>query len=633
MSDALVSTPAAPAAAVPAPLTFAELISGVRDDFRRAFTALVGFEVIFKLAVGFLLVPSLVALLFALVRWSGRTALTNEDIVRFVFSPWGVLYGFLLGLKGLGITLLEHAGAIAIVALKRSGHWHGLRHAMLALASRILAVLRLTALVLAIAAVVLAPFAALAALTGYGLLGAQDINFYLAERPANFYLACVIGGLLLGGAMALAAFLYVRWSLALCIVLLEKQAPLAALKLSAERTSGIRWRIAAVLLGWQFVGLLLQVLVLGAFRLLGALVLQGASHSPRVVLPTVLLLLALHAVVAAAVSALVVVVHCLLLLRLYVQRGLRLGLLQADHWADNLGPAPTAQPRRLLRRMEWGLAGAAMGGAVALLALTTTFNLQKDVEVTAHRGNSRAATENSLAAIQKAIEVGADWAEIDVQLSKDGQIVLNHDRDLARVYGDRRAVGALGLDELKRLKPRPRFAWGLEDERIATLREVLDLAGNPRNPIKVNIELKFYGKDRRLAKKVADLIREYHFEDRCLVASLDYRGLLEARAHNKGLKTAAIITAAVGDITRLDVDCLEINKELATDDLLGKAHRLGKKVLVWTVDSRKEMRRFLDRGVDSIITNDPALLVELRKERDDLADSQRLLLACRHLLD
>jgi glycerophosphoryl diester phosphodiesterase len=613
-------------------MTFAELIRGVRDDFRRAFAALVGFETLFKLAVAFVFVPAMALLLFALVRWSGRTAVTNEDVLSFVLSPWGVLYGFLLGLKALGLSLLEHAGVTAVVALKRSGHWHGFRHAMTTLAARVLLVLRLTALVVGIAALGLLPFAGLAALTYFLLLGQQDINYYLADRPPRFYVAATIGILLLAGALALTAFLYVRWVFALCIVLMENQGPVEALKRSTTRTRGIRWRIAAVLLGWQLIGLVVQLLVLGAFRLVASLLLHGAGHSPRVVVPTVLLLLGLHGVVAAAVSALVVVVHCLFILRMYVHRGLRLGLLQAEHWADNLDTIPSVQPRRVLQRMEWGVAGVVAAGAVALLALTTSVNLQDRVEIHAHRGNSDVAPENTLAAVQKAIDVGADWAEIDVQETADGQVVLLHDRDLRRVTGDRRRLGDVRLADLKKLRFQPKLAREFPDERIPTLDEVLTLAGGQ---IKMNIELKFYGTTHAsLARKAVDIIRAHGFEHDCVVASLDYHGLLEVKKIDPGLKTAVILPpTTTGDITRLDVDCLEVHKDLATDKMLRKAHRQGKKVLVWTVDDRREMRRFLDRGVDSIITNKPGLLVELRKERDERSDSERLLLACRHLLE
>ena len=71
---------------------------------------------------------------------------------------------------------------------------------------------------------------------------------------------------------------------------------------------------------------------------------------------------------------------------------------------------------------------------------------------------------------------------------------------------------------------------------------------------------------------------------------------------------------------------------LATDALLRKAKRLNKQVHVWTVNDRRTLRRLLDRGVNGVITDQPELFLELRKEHDELGDAQKLLMACRHLL-
>src|SRR5262249_54444331 len=97
----------------PPPMTLRELVLAVGRDLRRSFAALVAFEVIFKLLVAVIFLPSTALLLFVLVTWSGRTAITNEDLLAFALSPWGVFYGFLLGLKMLGCALLEHAGITA----------------------------------------------------------------------------------------------------------------------------------------------------------------------------------------------------------------------------------------------------------------------------------------------------------------------------------------------------------------------------------------------------------------------------------------------------------------------------------------------------------------------------------------
>ena len=98
-------------------------------------------------------------------------------------------------------------------------------------------------------------------------------------------------------------------------------------------------------------------------------------------------------------------------------------------------------------------------------------------------------------------------------------------------------------------------------------------------------------------------------------------------------KTPAIAGAPVGDISGLDVDILSVNAKLATDDLLHRARRLGKQVHVWTVNEPRAMRRLIEHGVDNVITDDPERFLEIRRERSSLGDGQRLLLACRYLLE
>jgi glycerophosphoryl diester phosphodiesterase len=612
----------------PVPLSFRDLVRSVLSDFRRCFASLLAFEVLFKFLTALVVLPVVAGLLFHLLRASGRTAVTNADILGFLLSPRGVLYGFLLGLKLLGVALLEHAGVMALAALKQTGRWHGLRGAFVVLATRTLRVIRLAALLVALAAVVLAPFAALSALAYHLLLGGQDINYYLAVRPPRFLVACSVGGTLLLAALAVGAYLYTRWAFALPIVLLEDRLPIPALRESAKRVRGAMVRTGAILIGWQAFGFALQALGLAVFRLVAVGLLASAGNRPAVVVPLVAGLLVAQGVVLAALSFVAVVVHCLLLLRLYVDRSVALGVLDQGDWGAALDVHP-ASPGKLLARLEWGAAGVVVAAGVAYLVLTVPFSLRDNVQATAHRGYSRKAPENTLSAIRAAVDAGAEWAEIDVQQTRDGEVILLHDNDLKRMTGDPRRPAQVTLKELKKLEARGKFGKEFAGERIPTLREAIALA---RGRIKLNIELKFPKKDHRLAKAVADLLREEEFEGECFVASLDHPGVVLAREHNPKLRTAAIISVALADISRLDVDILSVNAKLVDDRLLRTAKRLGKEVHVWTVNDSRAMRRWIEHGVDNIITDDPERFVEVRSEREELGDTQRLLLACRYLL-
>ncbi len=594
----------------PPSASLTDLLRTVRGDFRRCFAALVAFEVLFKLLTALVVVPMLALVLFHLLRDSGRTAITNNDILAFALSPRGVFYGFLLGLKLLGLALLEHAGVIGIVAMKQTGRWKGMRHAFIVLGSRTVRILQLAALVLAIAAVLLAPFVGLAALAYHLLLGGQDINYYLAVRPPRFWAACAIGGGLLLTALATAAYLYLRWAFSLPIVLLEDRKPIPALHAAAQRVRGAMSRLGAILLSWQLIAFVMQAGGVALFKVFASLLLSSAAQRPSVAVPLVAGLLVGHVVVLATLSFIAVVIHCLLLLRLYVDRSVALDVLHLGDWSPALDVKP-ASPAKLLQRMEWGTAAVVLFVVIGYLAQTLPFRLSDEVQVTAHRGYSRKAPQNTLSAIRKAIDVGSDWAEIDVQLTRDDEIILLHDKDLKLMTGDGRKPGEITLAELRKLPARERFGPEFASERIPTLREVIELAR--RGNIKINIELKFYGKDRRLAKKVADLLREQEFEDDCFVASLEYDGVIQAKKHNPKLRTAVIVTAALGNISKLDVDVLSVNASLVDDRLLREAKQLGKEVHVWTVNDRRAMRRWIERGVNNVITDDPELFLAVRK--------------------
>ena len=137
-------------------------------------------------------------------------------------------------------------------------------------------------------------------------------------------------------------------------------------------------------------------------------------------------------------------------------------------------------------------------------------NIVESVKVTAHRGSSARAPENTLSAVRQAITDGADFAEIDVQTTADGELVVLHDGDLMRMAGDSRRLRDLTLSQAKELDVGKKFNAEFEGERIPTLAEVIRLS---RGRIQLNIELKYNWPDPSLAGKVVELLRREGFPD------------------------------------------------------------------------------------------------------------------------
>jgi glycerophosphoryl diester phosphodiesterase len=460
------------------------------------------------------------------------------------------------------------------------------------------------------------------------LLSRHDINYYLSNRPPSFYAAAAIGGVLLAGLAARLAALYVDLVLVMPILLLEDSRGRKAMQESRERIRGARLRIGLTLLGWQLAGSILGVALVWGFNRCCGLLLESAEARRIVLVPLVTTLLAGQALLVSATSFFAVAVHCLFILRFYLERGGRPQPLPAS-WVERVGRGIDPARWRVLRLRTIMVIG--LLGFVGYLGWSVPSRLVARVPIVAvaHRGYARRAPENTLSAFQAAIDIGADFAELDVQETSDGVIVVLHDRDLLRMAGDPRRISDITFAEARRLdlgrKAGPEFAG----ERIPTLAEVIALA---RGKIRLQIELKYYGKDSGLARKVAELIRREEFEGQCEVTSLLADGLRKAREANPRLKVVALVTYALGHPERLEVDGLSVNTEVLSDRLIRSAHRRGKSLYAWTVDDPRAMVRLIERGVGGLVTNAPDLVIRVRREREELGDVERRLLAARYLL-
>jgi len=418
--------------------------------------------------------------------------------------------------------------------------------------------------------------------------------------------------------------LAIRWSFALPILLFEQTPPRDALQASAQRVAGIQWQIAGIVLGWQFCILLLGALLNSGFRWSAARLPAGTAENPQILLA----LLIVRGVLLTILSAAATVGHSLLIRQLYLTQSRRLGLSPAAGPASESAMSD-AVPARVSRQFLFGL--AVLGGlpVVVWAGLLQNLTDRPEVRVTAHRGHARAAPENTLSALQAAIDSGADYAEIDVQLTADGEAVLLHDRDLMRVSGDPRRPEDLPYANLQSVDVGRWFSADFAGERIPTLAEAIDLA---RGRIKLNIELKFYGADRGLARRVSQILHEAKFEDECIVTSFNHPALLELRQGNSAVRTGVIIATAVGDVTRLEGEVLSVRADWLSENLLRSARKRGLEVHVWTVNDERQMVRLMMRGVDNILTSDPDLLIRVRKKWSELTDAEELLLASRVLL-
>ena len=130
------------------------------------------------------------------------------------------------------------------------------------------------------------------------------------------------------------------------------------------------------------------------------------------------------------------------------------------------------------------------------------------------------APENTVSALKSSIECGADMAEIDVQETKDGELILLHDDSLKRTAGVKKNVWEMKLAEIKKLDAGTSFHERYRGEKIPTLEEVLNFC---KGKLDLNIEIKYNGKNKGIVNKVVRAIREAGFEEHCVVTSMNYQ--------------------------------------------------------------------------------------------------------------
>jgi glycerophosphoryl diester phosphodiesterase len=241
--------------------------------------------------------------------------------------------------------------------------------------------------------------------------------------------------------------------------------------------------------------------------------------------------------------------------------------------------------------------------------LSTDVNLNS-IKIVAHKGICNNEPENSISSIKSSINHKVDYAEIDVQETKDGVVVLMHDKNLRRLTGVNTTVDKLTYSQLRNLRIHQPFKSQYKDERIPTLNEVMAVANNKR---KLIIEIKPYGNTRDITTKVVNMIDKNNFTKQCMVHSMSYNIILQVKEENPDITTGYIVFKRGQKLPIEGVDFYSVEQGLITPNMVENIHRLNKTIYAWTVDGPRDMKRVMKLNVDGIITDKPTILLDSKK--------------------
>ncbi|MCE5259562.1 MAG: glycerophosphodiester phosphodiesterase [Chloroflexi bacterium] len=234
----------------------------------------------------------------------------------------------------------------------------------------------------------------------------------------------------------------------------------------------------------------------------------------------------------------------------------------------------------------------------------------------AHRGARDVAPENTLAAFKAAVSAQADGVECDVSRCATGEIVILHDDRLDRTTNGVGLLSQIAFQALRQLDAGAWFAPEFTGERLPTLEELLNLAGNS---LRLNIEIKGMSEqDDGLEVEIAGLLRQHGQQDSTIISSFNPFALRRMHTADPEIGCALLYTQdspiyplLPAVIDKLTLKALHPEFSLVDEAYVTRAHKRGYLVNVWTVNEQDDMLRMINLGVDGIITDHPALLRKL----------------------
>jgi len=568
------------------------------------------------------IITPMVGLLGKLFLWRTATGVvTDEAIVSFLLHPYGMAALVVIVAVSIGVLFAE-TGQLMVIAFgaveDRRVMWlDALNYAY----RRVMALVRLAGEAFVRLLLISVPF--LAAVGGiYWLLArTHDINYYLAQKPPEFKAAAFGIGILLTTLALIILRKIAGWLLALPMVLFERAGGRQALTASDALTYPHRWKLTAWLLGWIVFSALLSMAVTTVVGWLGGLAVSHHNSNLAILLIGLTLVILIAGIANLAVSVLSTVFFPLLVVRLYRSMAGPGEMRPAISTPGSLGARASVRvPGKLV---------LAVGIVAAFLAIVGVALAVDDpdwvdpAQIIAHRGGAWVAPENTMAAFERGIKDGADYIELDVQENADGTVVVAHDRDFMRAAGASLEVWQATQEDLSDIDIGSSFAPEFADQRVPTLRQVLELA---RGRTGVFIELKYYGRNVSLEEKVVALVEETGMTDDIVIMSLDYDGVRAAAALRPGWTYGLLNAVAMGDLTRLDVDFLALTAKATTVPMIRRTHKRDMKIYPWTINDPVQMWVMMSRGADGIITDRVALANRVKALRAEVTPVGRFII-------
>jgi len=554
---------------------------------------------------------------------SGQSTLSDFDILYFFLTPLGMVSGVFFTALLISIIIFEQASLMVISCNGANDQHVDVMQALTFTLARIKTIFIFALHFVARFLLIVLPFLGICGAIGWFLLTDFDINYYLSEKPPIFWVAVVFIGLVLLAMTILLIRKLLDWLLTLPLVLFASVPAGQSFSESAKRVKGERTQLLILLGGWAAAGAIANIFLLFCIQVLGAQLAPLFYDSINLLVIVLGGLAALFSLGNFFLTALISGSFGCLLVNLGGHYDLRYD--SSQHHTERHGRFRNLTAPRLI----YILVGMVIISLFLGIRAIDRVQVKDNVVVIAHRGAAGRAPENTIAAVRAAVEDGADWVEIDVQESIDGEIVVVHDSDLMKLAKVNRKIWDMTLAELKQIDVGSWFGEEFSSERLATLREVLE---EVRGSAFLLIELKYYGHDQQLEQRVVDVVEQAGMVEDVAFMSLQRSGIEKLHKLRPDWKIGLLLSKTIGHLSSLEMDFIAVNMGTTNPGLIRQSHTAGKELFVWTVNDQVSMSRMISFGVDGVITDEPKMARSVLADRKELNSIERLLVHAAVLL-
>ncbi|PEI95291.1 glycerophosphodiester phosphodiesterase [Bacillus pseudomycoides] len=573
-----------------------------------AFWNVLAFQLVYKLLAAIVFIPLFGMIFNKLLYFGGYANATNDELLAFLKTPYGIAAIFILSILALFLIFTEFAVLIIISYFAHKRQKVKLRPILYKTVTYLPSLFTYCLPGFVLYAVVLLPLLSM----GYKSALIPEIqipNFITGELFKT-----TMGQVGYYAFFAVVAYLNLRWIFVLPIIVLEEKTFRTAARKSANLVKESFFKVLFFLIGFFISIGIVFVLLMGMYLLVLWGVYEFTNPKGTFALLAESTLSVFLTSTLYLFSFIVTPFYIMALTRLYLQKVpvedvlLEEGLDYSKTKADKC-----FFKKHRLKFIGVYIVGVFTVGMVVAFIVTFITNSYKEPVIMAHRGYVSKGVENTKEALQGAIDAKADYAEIDVLQTKDGQLAVIHDLKLKRLANANVQVSDLTMDELQKLTLSQDGFTG----KISTLDEMIKLA---KNKIKLNIEVKLHGNEKDFVKRVLKTIKENDFEKQCVIQTLHYPLIKEFKRANPNIKVGYILYASRANLKYVQADFYVAEEYMLNKRLVKAARKLNKPIYVWTVNDMESFKKYYKLNVDGIITDYPVdaqKTIKMMKEQEE----------------